>query len=141
MTPSPSSQAKNQYRVIPFEKLKSSKAWKVTSLLVRMLSGGVCYTCGKKYPIEKLVAGHFREKRGNAGTYFDLDNLRAQCGWFCNRQKHGMKDEYARKLVKELGPEILNELFKRSNKPKQWTKKELEEIYEERVRLLEKARK
>jgi hypothetical protein len=123
-------------RIVPFEKLKSSKAWKLTSLLVRLSSGGYCYTCEKKYPMEKLVAGHYIEKRGHAAIYFDLDCLRAQCSWSCNRQNGGMKDVYARKLVKEKGPEILEILFKRSQKSKVWTLAELEEIAEQRGELL-----
>lgn len=124
---------------VPFEKLENTKAWKITSLLVRK-SGGEryqyemnnCYTCNGLYPIEKLVAGHFIEKRGNANTYFDLDNLRPQCQWNCNRMGRGRKDIYARKLISEKGPDIINDLFRRAGKSKRWTKSELEEIYEER---------
>src|SRR5262245_46768540 len=111
-----------QYTIVPFTKLPNTKAWKLTSELVRLQSKGVCYTCGRKYPLNKLVAGHFREKRGNAAVYFDLDNFRAECGWSCNRMMHGAKDIYAMKLIKEKGPKILQELFKRSQKSKQWTK-------------------
>ncbi len=127
-------------RIVPFEKLKSAKAWKVTSELVRLASGGLCYTCEKSYPMEKLVAGHFREKRGNAGTYFDLDGLRAQCSWNCNRMQHGMKDVYAKKLIQERGPDILNILFKRAQKARVWTVADLEEIVAEREPLLLRLR-
>ena len=114
--------------IIPFKKLKNTKAWKLTSEYVRKSSGGKCYTCGKKYPLAKLVAGHFIEKIGGAAVYFDLRNLRAQCGWNCNRMKHGNKEIYAMKLVKERGPNILQELHKKAQKSKQWHQNELDDI-------------
>lgn len=123
---------------IPFKKLKNTKAWKLTSELVRKKSGGICYTCGQRFPLEKLVAGHFIEKIGNAATYFDLDNLRAQCSWNCNRQRHGAKDIYALKLIKELGPDIIEKLHRRAGKPRIWTEYELCQIAEERKKELEK---
>lgn len=129
--------------LVPFEKLKSSKAWKITSELVRK-SGGKkykyemnrCYTCDGLYPIEKLVAGHFIEKRGNANTYFDLQNLKPQCSWNCNRMKHGAKDIYAKKLIQEYGPNIVKDLFRKAGKAKRWTKLELENLAEERSEMV-----
>ena len=120
---------------VPFKKLKNTKAWLLTSEYVRRKSKGICYTCGRRVEFKKLCAGHFREKIGNAGTYFDLDGLRAQC-FYCNRRLHGAKDIYARKLLKEIGEKGLNNLFKKSVKGKQWTKEELEVIVEERQKLL-----
>lgn len=122
--------------VVPFQKLPKTKAWKLTSELVRLRAKGKCYTCGGKFPLNKLVAGHFIEKRGNAATYFDLDNLRPQCSWNCNRMKHGAKDIYAHRLIEELGAEIIAILHKRARKTKQWRKNELEEIAAERQKQL-----
>lgn len=126
--------------IVPFNKLPSTKAWKLTSELVRKLGKGKCYTCGARVGYSKLVAGHYREKRGGSATYFDLDNLRAQCGWYCNRQRHGAKDVYAMKLVAECGPKILSELIKRGSKSKVWRKNELEEIANQRQDLLNKLK-
>jgi hypothetical protein len=120
----------NKFQEVPFEKLKNTRAWKNTSILVRLLSNEVCYTCGNKFPFDKLNAGHFREKRGGAVLYFDLRNLRAQC-YRCNKILHGAKDIYAKKLVDELGNKILNDLFKEGQKTKVWTKVELEKIADE----------
>lgn len=116
---------------VPFKKLKNTKAWKFTSLLVRQKSKGICYTCEKKYPIKKLNAGHFIDKIGHAGTYFDLDNLRAQC-FYCNRRRHGELGKYGLKLRKEIGDKRVDDLFKKANKPKLWSKEELKKIAEER---------
>ena len=130
---------KNPLTFVPFRKLKSTKAWKLTSELVRKKSGGRCYTCNAAIPFNKLVAGHFIEKLGNAATYFDLDNLRAQCSWNCNKMRHGAKDVYAFKLIKELGPDIIEKLHRRAGRPRIWTEYELQKIVEERDRELKQG--
>ena len=122
--------------IVPFKKLKSTKAWLLTSELVRKKAKGRCYTCGGKYPMNKLVAGHFLEKIGNAATYFDLNGLRAQCQWYCNRMRHGAKDIYALKLIEEVGLEAVQALKKKAHKSKQWTKAELETIRFEREEFI-----
>lgn len=129
---------KSSLKIVPFKKLKNTKAWKLTSRLVRLKAKGMCFTCGARVLFEKMVAGHFREKMGNAAIYFDLDNLRGQCGWFCNRNQHGAKDIYAKKLINEIGMERFEKLFKKSVKPKQWTQGELDKIVEEREKELKK---
>lgn len=122
---------KDDFTEVPFEKLPGTKAWKLTSFLVRLKADGICYTCGRSYPFSKLNAGHFREKRGNAATYFDRKrNLRAQC-FYCNFRKHGAKDIYAKKLVEECGPEVLSDLFREGQKSKKWNKGELKQIEKE----------
>lgn len=128
---------KDDFAVVPFEKLKNTKAWKLTSRYARLISRGMCYTCENKYPLDKLNAGHFREKRGGSATYFNLKNLRAQC-FRCNKQLHGAKDIYAKKLVEEYGVGILDELFREGQKSKVWTKKELREIEQNIEDLIKK---
>lgn len=127
--------------IVPFKSLKTSKAWKMTSMYVRLKSKGFCYTCDGVFPLEKLSAGHFIEKRGNANTYFDLDNLRAQCSWNCNRKAGGRKDVYAKKLIHEYGPTIIDDLFRRAGRSRVWTKLDLEKIAEEREEMLNKLQK
>jgi len=123
---------------VSFNKLKNTKAWKLTSLLVRIMSHGKCYTCGKVFPINKLFAGHFIEKRGNANTYFDLDNLKAQC-YACNFKEHGRKDVYAMKLIEEYGQDHIKKLFRRAGKSKVWTKIELKKLAEKRQKYCNQA--
>lgn len=125
------SPAAKAFTIVPFEKLKTTKAWKLTSKLVRLKSKGICYTCDKKYPFEKLAAGHFREKRGSAGIYFEMDGLRAQC-LYCNRRLHGNYAVYHFKLMKEIGMERYEKLNKLAQRSKVWTLLELEKIAEER---------
>lgn len=124
---------------VPPKKLKNTKAWKITSALVRAVSKGICYTCNNPYPMNKLNAGHFIEKIGHAAIYFDLEGLRAQC-FYCNRRLHGSKDVYAVKLMNEIGKKRVDSLFQRSRPTKLWTKDELEALYEKRLKLLERFR-
>ncbi len=119
------------YELVPFEKLKGTKAWKNTSLLVRLSSNGICYTCGKEVGFDKLVAGHAKEKRGHASIYFDLDGLRGQCG-YCNRRLHGNYRIYTLKLIDEIGRERVDAYERKSQKTKHWTKGELNKIAQER---------
>jgi hypothetical protein len=102
---------------VPFKKLKNTKAWKLTSEYVRKRANGICYTCGQRYPFEKLVAGHFIEKLGAAAIYFDLRGLRAQCGWNCNRQRHGAKEVYTLKLIDEIGRDEIEDLRRLARHP------------------------
>ena len=123
--------------IVFFQKLKSTKAWKLTSLYVRTESKGKCYTCGTVYPIKKNHAGHLIEKLGAAAIYFDLDGIRNQC-YRCNRLLHGDKDVFGQKLRKEIGEERVNVLYKKSRKTKVWRKNELKEIEKELQEMIKK---
>lgn len=112
---------------VPFKTLPNTKAWKLLSEYVRKASGSICYTCGKKYPHNRLNAGHFIEKIGNVAIYFDLRGIGAQC-FYCNRRRHGNKEVFAEKLTIEYVPEIISGLLKIARKSKVWTKHELEII-------------
>lgn len=121
----------DNFYIVPFKKLKNTNAWRLTSKLVRLKSGGKCYTCGREVPFKKMHAGHFIEKIGHANIYFELRGLKGQC-FFCNRKLHGNKAIFALNLIKEYGESILEELIKLSRISKQWTKAELNQIAEER---------
>jgi hypothetical protein len=53
---------------------------------------GKCVTCGKKYPIGKLQAGHFIPGRTDA-ILFDETQVHAQC-YRCNVKLQGMWHKY-----------------------------------------------
>lgn len=120
---------KGRFETVPFKKLATSKAWKLTSEYVRRKANGRCYTCERVFEFSELNGGHFREKIGNAGGYFDLRNIKPQC-YRCNRVRHGEKEIYATKLVKEYGATVLEDLRRICLFPKQWTRYELDEIAE-----------
>ena len=129
-----------RFYLVPFKKLASTLAWKLTSQYVRLKvcnltdsdeKYGECYTCEKVFPFKKLYAGHLIEKIGHAAIYFDLDGIRAQC-YKCNRMLSGDKDNFGQKLRKEIGEERVNNLYKKSRPSKTWNKEELKEIAEAR---------
>lgn len=131
------SQAQKELYLIPFEKLATSRAWFFTSVLVRNLAKGRCYTCGSFLPFDKLCAGHAIEKRGHAGIYFDLDCLRGQC-YRCNRYLHGNHAIFAEKLLREIGEDRFKEMHQRSQISKVYTKADLERITEDRKEMINK---
>ena len=130
--------------LVPFKKLKDSKAWKLTSEYVRKKGARItregvwnqCYTCKNWFPFNKLVAGHSDEKIGHASTYFDLDGLRPQ-DYRCNRKLHGDYARFTMNLIEEIGIERVKQLRIRAGKSKVWTLLEIEKLAEERKKMLE----
>ena len=98
---------------------------RVFSLYIRQRDHGKCYTCGVKRDIREMDAGHYI-KRGHYATRYDERNVHCQCR-ACNRFKGGMMDEYAVHLLKDYGPNILNELNRLKHTIKKFTIKELQE--------------
>jgi hypothetical protein len=58
-----------------------------------------CYTCGRKYEIKKIHAGHFMSRR-HYSTRWDEDNVRPQC-YGCNIGNQGRAYEFGLALNKE----------------------------------------
>lgn len=87
-----------------------------------------CYTCGIKKPVAEIQNGHFVRRSVNS-LRFDERNCRPQCV-SCNVFKRGNYPAYALNLVREQGPQILEELDKESRVLKQWTVPELEDLIE-----------
>lgn len=127
----------DQFTIIPFERLKTSSAWKLTSELVRRKALVnpqekdkkkwicKCYTCGRLIPYEKACAGHAREKRGGSAIYFDYkDGIRCQCN-YCNRRLHGNYGVFTIKLLDEIGRERIDAYNRKAQKSKVWTKADL----------------
>ena len=62
-----------------------------------------------------MDTGHFIP-RGFLGTKYDIRNNKPQCKQ-CNRYKHGNLKVFERELIKEYGPEIIEELNLKKNDP------------------------
>jgi len=88
--------------------------WKLFSEYVRRTSGGRCFTCGITKDWKMLHAGHYIRASAGLATYFDEQNVHAQC-YACNIWRDGNSDEYALRLQEKYGPEILNELNRRKH--------------------------
>jgi hypothetical protein len=93
-------------------KKAKKELWELQSKLIRIKSGGICFTCKKKFDWKKLEAGHFRHGWGD----FEEKNIQAQCVK-CNRYLHGNLGVYAVELDKKYGQGTAEELIRLSGKP------------------------
>ena len=87
---------------------------------------GLCITCGKRYHIKLLQAGHFISGRHNANL-FNEDGCHAQC-YNCNINLKGNTLEYRRKIIELYGEGYDEVLESRGKEVKQFTIPELEEF-------------
>jgi hypothetical protein len=126
------------------------KAWVAFSIYIRtrdalrttgILDEALCVTCGRRYPIKQLQAGHFIPGRHNS-ILFNEKNCHAQC-YGCNVMKKGSTVQYWVFMEKEYGRKIINQLIeedKKTSQGKVYIFKELEKEYKEKlVKLLESA--
>ncbi len=86
------------------------KCWDVFSIFIRTrdclkttgcADWGLCITCGKRYHIKLLQAGHFVQGRHNANL-FSEEGTHAQC-YNCNINLKGNTLEYRRQIIKMYG--------------------------------------
>ena len=84
--------------------------WPIFSLYIRMrdclrttgcTSWGLCITCGRRYHIKLLQAGHFIAGRHNANL-FSEKGTHAQC-YNCNINLRGNTLEYRRQIIELYG--------------------------------------
>ena len=68
-----------------------------------------CYTCGARHHWKTLQNGHYIRRSAGLSVYFLEENCRPQC-FACNIWKQGATDEYALRLQKECGDDILQKL-------------------------------
>ena len=83
-----------------------------------------CYTCGTAYPVLELQCGHYHSRKNGAITY-DPMNTKPQCDNCNGPYGKGMPHEYARKLVEDYGPTVLDRLENMRKQTKKWTVDEL----------------
>jgi len=89
---------------------EKAKAWAAFSKYKRTLDcirttgtpvAGLCITCGDKFHINYLQAGHLIAGRGNA-ILFNLKFVNAQCR-YCNEYHHGKPKVYRAAMVHRHG--------------------------------------
>jgi len=118
-------------KTLTIPKLKK-KVWKVFSLYIRhkyAKRGMVkCYTCGVVKPLKEMQCGHGLGGRGNS-ILFDEEICRPQC-MQCNIFKGGAYDIFHAKLIEENGLEWFKSKLRQKSQTKQFTRKELEALYE-----------
>jgi len=125
-----------------------NKLWPIFSLWIRMrdclkTTGcaffGLCITCGKRYHIKLLQAGHFIPGRHNANLYSEK-GTNAQC-YNCNINLKGNTLVYRRKIIEMYGFGADEELEKEDKQIKQFTEQELLEkidYYKDKIKNLTK---
>ena len=84
-----------------------------------------CFTCDAILDKYTSQAGHFKHNRLD----FDEINVNCQCVK-CNKWKHGNLGEYAIRLIKKYGIEVVDDLTLRANQHIGYTLEELEVIYD-----------
>lgn len=107
-------------------KKTKDKLDKVFSKFIRKRDEGECYTCGDVKEEKYMQCGHY-EPRHYLGTRWDEENCHCQCR-SCNIFKQGNYPEYARRLILQYGPEILDILYDRRSSVDKYSTLELEEL-------------
>ena len=93
-------------RKTPVKKSKSRLVKKLDSIFSKYIrlkhsKNGICtcFTCGRKYEVKKIHAGHFMSRR-HYSTRWDEENVRPQC-YGCNVGNQGKQYEFAINLNNE----------------------------------------
>jgi len=100
-------------------------------------SWGLCITCGKKYHIKLLQAGHFIPGRHNANLFSEY-GTHAQC-YNCNINLKGNTLEYRRQIIRLYGEGADDKLEAQDRLTKKFTIAELTELkekYTEKIKEL-----
>jgi len=112
----------------PTRKTLKRKLDDIFSLYIRLRDGGICYTCGIRGEPKKMDAGHYIKRQYDA-LRFDERNVHCQCRK-CNRFMGGNMDEYAVRLIKQYGEQILIEFDRKKREIKQFGIEELQKMIE-----------
>lgn len=92
-----------------------------------------CYTCGTVNPNIKYDCGHMLSRGSHPETRFNLDNLRKQCSVQCNQHGSGMRYEFEKRLIAELGQSRVDTLIGKHPTLKQQYP-DIEDIQREKVK-------
>ena len=87
-----------------------------------------CYTCGVVLQSRFSQCGHFVPRQYNNVRYDEI-NCHCQC-YACNMFYGGQPSEYALRLQKDYGSDIIEKLNKKKREIKQFTPQELGKMIE-----------
>ena len=131
-------------RKTPVKKSKSKLVKKLDSIFSKYIrlkhsKNGVCscFTCGRKYEVKKIQAGHFMSRR-HYSTRWDEDNVRPQC-YGCNIGNQGRAYEFGLNLNNEQEGKA-DELLIRSRELVKFSTGDIEMLianYQEKLKRLE----
>lgn len=87
-----------------------------------------CISCGKSFSFEDLDCGHFISKMSSM-IRFNEDNCHAECVG-CNRMNDDHLIGYENNLIKKIGYDRVQDLYKQASKTNKWDRSVLNELYE-----------
>jgi hypothetical protein len=135
---------KTKHKTVASEK---KKTWETFSKWVRLRdcigttgtkAFALCITCGKRYHISVLQAGHFIPGRHNSNLFSER-GVHAQC-YNCNINLKGNTLEYRRKIIELYGEGADLELEAEDRQLRKFTVSELEQMradYNQKIKELE----
>jgi len=121
----------------PSKSTIKKRAWEAFSRFIRTrdclrttgcADWGLCITCGKRYHIKLLQAGHFIPGRHNANL-FNEKGCHAQC-YNCNINLRGNALEYRRQIIKLYGEGYDEVLEKEAREIKKYSPQDLTNLIE-----------
>ena len=127
-------------------RMKGKIVWPVFSIYIRTrdcirttgcASWGLCISCGRRYHIKLLQAGHFISGRFNANLFHEK-GCHAQC-YYCNITLKGNTLAYMDAIVKLYGEDMVEKLRENDKLKIKFTMAELEErmiIYKTKTKEL-----
>ena len=122
----------------PSKSTVKKRAWDAFSKFIRTrdclrttgcADWGLCITCGKRYHIKLLQAGHFIPGRHNANL-FSEKGCHAQC-YNCNINLRGNTLEYRRKIIEMYGDGYDEVLETENREIKKYSMEDLQDIAEQ----------
>lgn len=100
-----------------------------------------CVTCNRKYPINKIQAGHFMSRK-HYSTRWDEENVFPQC-YGCNVMQQGQQYLFSKYIDNKYGEGYSDVLLYRSRETVKFSDFEIEEMiqdYTNRLKALEKEK-
>ena len=140
---------KNTKKPMTITRMKGKIVWPVFSIFIRIrdclrttgcASWGLCITCGRRYHIKLLQAGHFIAGRFNANLFHEK-GCHAQC-YYCNITLKGNTLSYIDAITKLYGEGIVEELRENDKLKIKFTILDLQERledYKNRTKILLKG--
>lgn len=98
-----------------------------------------CVTCNRKYPINKIQAGHFMSRK-HYSTRWDEDNVFPQC-YGCNVMQQGQQYLFSKFIDEKFGEGYSDVLLFKSRETVKFADYELEEMIEDYTKRLKDLEK
>ena len=100
-----------------------------------------CVTCNRRYPINKIQAGHFMSRK-HYSTRWDEENVFPQC-YGCNVMQQGQQYLFSKFIDNKYGEGYSDVLLYKSRKTVKFSDTDIQEMIEDytnRLKILEKEK-